>query len=143
MSQIRKADMADSEGIFALNPSWLERDRRSFERAAFSSGTCYVAELDGRITAYIVSEFNTFFNGEFISILHVDTSARRQGIGETLIRHVETLVQSPKLFSSTNLSNIPMHAMFSKLGFKGMGMLHGLDEGDPEVVYCKTLRAAL
>jgi N-acetylglutamate synthase-like GNAT family acetyltransferase len=140
VSEIRKAEEADSGGIFALNPSWLEKDKRSFGRAAFSAGTCYVAERDGRIVAYVVCEFNTFFNSDFIPILHVDTAVRRQGIGERLIRHVESLAQTPRLFSSTNLSNVPMHAMFAKLKFEGVGMLHGLDEGDPEVVYRKTLR---
>ncbi|MFJ9107636.1 hypothetical protein [Streptomyces sp. NPDC102283] len=40
---------------------------------------------------------------------------------------------TPKLFTSTNVSNQPMQRLLQKAS--PAGLLHGLDEGDPELFY--------
>ena len=50
------------------------------------------------------------------------------------MRRLTEVADAPKVFSSTNLSNAPMHALFSKLGWKVSGMVDDLDPGDPEVI---------
>jgi hypothetical protein len=65
---------------------------------------------------------------------------RRNGAGAALVKHIESLCQTPKLFTSTNLSNLPMQSLLAKLGYILSGVIHNLDEGDPELVYFKRLR---
>ena len=55
------------------------------------------------------------------------------------MNHLETVCQTEKIFTSTNLSNFPMQALLAKLGYKLSGVIHNLDEDDPELVYCKAL----
>jgi len=57
-----------------------------------------------------------------------------------MMRYLESICRTPKLFTSTNLSNLPMQSLLAKLGYKLCGVIHHLDEGDPELVYVKFLR---
>jgi ribosomal protein S18 acetylase RimI-like enzyme len=82
----------------------------------------------------------SFYHNGFIDVLYVHTDHRRSGAGAALARHMESLCQTPKLFTSTNLSNLPMQSLLSKLGYELSGVIHNLDVGDPEIVYYKRLR---
>ena len=73
-------------------------------------------------------------------MLYVHVDHRRSGTGAALLRHMESLCQTPKLFTSTNLSNLPMQSLLGKLEYELSGVIHNLDEGDPELVYFKRLR---
>ncbi|MFB6715807.1 MULTISPECIES: hypothetical protein [unclassified Streptomyces] len=43
------------------------------------------------------------------------------------------------MFTSTNVSNQPMQQLLQRAGWRPVGLLHGLDEGDPELFYlCQT-----
>lgn len=55
------------------------------------------------------------------------------------MQHLETVFQTEKLFTSTNLSNLPMQSLLVRLGYLLSGVIHHLDEGDPELVYVKYL----
>jgi hypothetical protein len=73
-------------------------------------------------------------------MLYVDSDYRRCGAGAALLKHMQSLCETPKLFTSTNLSNLPMQSLLAKLGYVLSGVIHNLDEGDPEIVYFKRLR---
>lgn len=89
---------------------------------------------------YSVLEHN-FFEQGFITMLMVVPRARRQGVGARLLTAVETTCMAPKLFTSTNTSNHPMQQLLQRAGWQPAGLLHGLDEGDPELFYlCPTSR---
>jgi ribosomal protein S18 acetylase RimI-like enzyme len=77
----------------------------------------------------------TFFEHGFISLIYVSGRARRSGAGWMLLRYLVSTCETPKLFSSTNQSNGPMQALFSKAGFEPSGKIHNLDPNDPEIVY--------
>jgi GNAT superfamily N-acetyltransferase len=70
-------------------------------------------------------------------MLYVAEPCRRQGVGEALLRRVEWECSTPKVFTSTNVSNLAMHRLLNKMGYNVSGVIDGLDEGDPEVVYLK------
>jgi len=57
------------------------------------------------------------------------------------MKHLQESVppSSKKLFTSTNLSNLPMQSLLAQLNFKLSGVIENLDEGDPELVYFKPL----
>ncbi|HAA85639.1 MAG TPA: N-acetyltransferase, partial [Kosmotogaceae bacterium] len=58
-------------------------------------------------------------------------------IGSMLMRHVEGLCESERLFTSTNQSNEPMQSLLEKMGYKRSGVIDDLDPGDPEVFFSK------
>ena len=129
---IRAASPLDSEAIAALmRPEWHDARRR-----AIDAGGCAVAEADGRIAGYVALDYTFYANG-FVSLLFVREEARRRGIGEALMRHAMASCRTPKLFTSTNLSNVPMQRLLAKLGFERSGVINNLDPGDPELVYLR------
>jgi GNAT superfamily N-acetyltransferase len=87
---------------------------------------------------YAVLEYSFFAMG-FVSMLYVHPDWRRRDVGAALMRHLESACRTSKLFTSTNLSNLPMQSLLANLGYRLSGVIHALDEGDPELVYVKYL----
>ena len=94
---------------------------------------------DAPLLGYAMLEYSFFDNG-FMPLVYVAPEYRRRGLAGQLIAFIENLCQRPKLFSSTNLSNAPMHALFARLGYSACGMVTALDENDPEVFYVKRVK---
>jgi len=115
-----------------------ENARVEFIRSAVFSKSCYIA-VDEQIKGYAVLEYS-FFETGYISMLYVRPDSRRQSIGTSLLNHLEKICKTDKLFTSTNLSNQPMQSMLARFGFKLSGVVHDLDEGDPELIYVKYLQ---
>ncbi|MBA2493599.1 MAG: GNAT family N-acetyltransferase [Acidobacteria bacterium] len=116
-----------------------ENERREFIRRVVTSGECFVAVADEKVIGYGVLNYTFYYNG-CIDMLYVDSEYRRVGAGAALLKHLESLCQTPKLFTSTNLSNLPMQSLLAKLDYVLSGVIHNLDEDDPEIVYFKRLR---
>jgi ribosomal protein S18 acetylase RimI-like enzyme len=106
-----------------------------------AAGECYVGTLDGALAGYAVMH-DRFFHAGFVEILNVGPSFRRRGVGRSLLRHLVECCHSPKIWTSTNLSNTPMQTLLAREGFLMSGFIEGLDEGDPELVYSKATSAA-
>ena len=104
-----------------------------------AAGTCHVADSGGELLGYGVLS-HTFYGHGFVELLYVHPGRRRRGAGAALLLHFESLCRSPKLFTSTNLSNLPMQSLLNRAGYALSGVIHNLDEGDPEVIYFKRLR---
>jgi len=98
-----------------------------------------VLVVGARAVAYVCVD-NRFFGNGWVSLLYVAPAHRRRGYGEALLRHAERLCREPKLFTSTNASNTPMHALLHKLGYVRSGTIDNLDEGDPEWVFVKRMK---
>ncbi|HEX8685911.1 MAG TPA: GNAT family N-acetyltransferase, partial [Pyrinomonadaceae bacterium] len=101
----------------------------------------HVAQAGGEVIGYGVLSHNFYAHG-FVEMLYVHPGRRRRGVGAALLLHMESLCRSPKLFTSTNLSNLPMQSLLNRTGYSLSGVIHNLDEGDPELVYFKRLRQA-
>ena len=52
----------------------------------------------------------------------------------------ESRARTHTVFSSSNRSNAAMHALLRKRGWLESGIIEGLDELDPEVVFRKRVR---
>jgi ribosomal protein S18 acetylase RimI-like enzyme len=140
MLLIRPANESDVAALCSLDlMAHCENDRREFIRRSVVSGTCFVAVAEEEVIGYGVLNY-TFYSNGCIDMLYVDSHHRRRGAGEALLQHMESLCQTPKLFTSINLSNLPMQALLAKLEYVLSGVIHNLDEGDPEIVYFKRLR---
>lgn len=116
-----------------------KNERRELNRHSVAAGTCFVSVASEEVVGYAVLNY-TFYSNGWIDMLHVNSEHRRRGAGRALLRHVESLCQTPKLFTSTNLSNLPMQSLLNKSGYVLSGVIHNLDEGDPEIIYFKQLR---
>jgi GNAT superfamily N-acetyltransferase len=96
------------------------------------------AFVDGTLVG--TAEFHLQFYGHaFIELLLVDERHRRRGVASALISACADLAPTNKLFTSTNRSNLPAQKLFTRNGFRASGSIDNLDEGDPELVYCKLL----
>jgi GNAT superfamily N-acetyltransferase len=140
MISICPAVTTDIEALCSLDLiAQQQGDRREFIRRTVNAGTCYTAVAEEGVIGYGVLDY-TFFHQGFIEMLYVAEGQRRRGAGAALLDHMERQCQTPKLFTSTNLSNLPMQALLAKREYMLSGVIHNLDEGDPEIVYCKRLR---
>lgn len=138
---VRRATAADTGAICAIDPRVSDdSSRRPFIERAIAASDCYVAADGDTICGYVVFD-RSFFEQPFVSLLVVDGSRRRRGIGSALMRHIESICPGVKLFTSTNESNTPMHRLCERLGYVKSGYIDNLDEGDPEIVYFKGLPA--
>ena len=140
MISIRTAVESDVEALCSLDLiARQENERREFIRREVASGTCFVAVADEEVIGYGVLNY-TFHHNGCIDMLYVHSDHRRRGAGAALLRHMESLCRTPKLFTSTNLSNLRMQSLLAKSGYELSGVIHNLDEGDPEIVYFKRVR---
>ncbi len=134
---IRIATREDSETILAFDLiAQADPKRQAFIRLSVEQGYCTVVEFEGQAVAYLIMERN-FFGWPFIELVYVHTDYRQYGYATALMRYIEATCASEKLFTSTNLSNLPMQRLLEKLGYSISGVVHNLDEGDPEVFYFK------
>ena len=137
----REARPTDVEALLDLDESVRsDPGRAAFIRDAVASGGCIVAEHGGSVVGYGVLE-DSFFGQGFVSILYVAASQRRHGVGGALLRALVRRCTTPKLFTSTNASNLPMQGLLARSGFEPSGIIHNLDPGDPELVYVRFLEA--
>ena len=139
MGRIRVAAASDVDAILAFDPI-VETDaqRRHFIHKSAEQGECYVYDVDGEIVGYMMLNYH-FFGCGFVALLVVHPDYRRKGIGSDLMQYIESVCDSPKLFTSTNQSNKPMQALLAKLDYQRSGTIENLDEGDPELVYFKRI----
>ena len=134
---VRPAVESDVEALCSLDlVARRASERREFIRREVASGNCCVAVENGAVIGYGVLNYAFYHNG-CIDMLYVHAGHRRRGAGAALLRHMESLCRTPKLFTSTNLSNLPMQSLLAKAGYELTGVIHNLDEGDPEIVYLK------
>jgi ribosomal protein S18 acetylase RimI-like enzyme len=136
MSSIRDAASADTSRVVALDIVAVAGDgerRASIERW-IANGSMRVAVAADEMVGYCVTE-RAFFGHWFVVMLMVGEDARRQGIGTELLLDAQRQRDTAKLFTSTNLSNQPMQRLLAHLGWISVGIVYGLDEGDPELFY--------
>jgi GNAT superfamily N-acetyltransferase len=138
--EIRLANSSDADAIKAFDEiARIDAPRAAFIDQSIESCQCFVAAVDGRVVAYAVFNY-TFYSRGSVAMLLVHRDFRHQGIGSALMQQVAQRCETPELFTSTNQSNTSMQQLLTKLGYEPSGIIHNLDEGDPELVYVKRLR---
>ncbi|MFK0102019.1 GNAT family N-acetyltransferase [Streptomyces sp. NPDC091040] len=128
---VRPALAAEADAL-----AGIDAGRRTRIEKWCREGVAYVARdaASGTPLGYCVLEY-TFFEQGFVTLLMVAPEARRRGVGQRLLEAVAAACTTPKLFTSTNVSNQPMQRLLQRAGWTPAGLLHGLDEGDPELFY--------
>lgn len=130
---IRPAFESDLTGLLERFPA-----HQQTLREAVASRTCFVGICEGEMAGFAVFDYS-FFHLGFLSLLFVLPQYRRQGVAGALMAFVEQNCTTPKLFTSTNLFNLPMQSLLVRRGYRLAGVIHYLDEGDPELVYVTML----
>ncbi|MEU0414688.1 GNAT family N-acetyltransferase [Streptomyces griseorubiginosus] len=140
--KVERADASDWAALAAIDSVAAAGDavRLDSIRRWCAHGVTLMARDASGPVGYSVLEYN-FFEQGFVTMLMVAPNARRRGVGAHLLTAVETACTTEKLFTSTNVSNHPMQQLLQRLGWHPVGLLHGLDEGDPELFYlCPSAR---
>ena len=139
-TMIRVATEHDIDGIIAIDHiAATEETRRLHIREWVRRGCAIIVLDDKRVVGYAVLEY-TFFSYGFISMLIVQEAYRRKGIATALVKRLEETCNTAKLFTSTNESNAPMQAFMASMSYRPSGIVHNLDEGDPELFYFKRIQ---
>ena len=138
MITIRPATTDDFTEICAIDHLGQDSERQAYLRHSIQQEQCHVAVIDGVIVGYVILEYS-FFGLGFVALLYIHPAHRRSGIGTLLIQHAEDICTTEKLFTSTNLTNHPMQNLLASRHYKLSGVIHDLDEGDPELFYVKFL----
>ena len=137
--KINKATESDIEAIISIDHMAAHDENRRRHICEWVSGdSTVVAVVDDAVVGYAVLEY-TFFSQGFISMLIVSEAIRRKGVGTALVSHLEEICKTGKLFTSTNKSNGPMQALMQSMSYEPSGIVHNLDDGDPELFYFKRL----
>ncbi|WP_033329407.1 GNAT family N-acetyltransferase [Streptomyces yerevanensis] len=133
---VRRANASDWTELAGIDSLAAAGDdaRSASTRRWCEQGLVLLAEDASGPLGYGVLEY-TFFEQGFVTLLMVAPTARRKGVGTRLLKAVEAACTTPKLFTSTNVSNHPMQRLLQQAGWSPAGLLHGLDEGDPELFY--------
>lgn len=138
---VEQARGGDAAAVVAMDPRAGDTPgRREFLERAVAAEECLVARSGEDIVGFAVFD-RSFYGQPFISLLHVEAARRRRGVARALVSHIEANCPGEKLFTSTNESNVVMQRVCGALGFERSGRIENLDEGDPEIVYFKRLRA--
>lgn len=133
--RIRAAECTDLPALIALDSVAAHDPRRAVQIGQWlADGHMHVAELDGTLAGYRV-QHRHFFGEAFIEMLTVAAPLRGYGIGSALLLHATSCSAGARLFTSTNQSNTSMQRLLAAAGFVQCGIVHGLDEGDPELIY--------
>lgn len=142
MFTLRPATGLDIDSLSAMDQlAQTDAHRREFITRSVTTGCGSVAvAADGQPAGYGVLEY-TFYENGFVSLIYIAPVHRRQGAGRLLMRYLESICRTPKLFTFTNLSNLPMQSLLANLDYRLSGVIHDLDVGDPELAYVKYLRA--
>ena len=137
---IRNATEHDIDRVISIDCiAATEETRRQHIREWVRSGCAIIVLIDERVVGYAVLEY-TFFSYGFISMLIVQEAYRRRGIASALVKRLEKICNTAKLFTSTNESNAPMQALMASMSYEPSGIVHNVDEGDPELFYFKRVK---
>jgi ribosomal protein S18 acetylase RimI-like enzyme len=139
MLDIEEATYRDARRVCRLDEAVVGNfSKHGLLLEAIQSSRCLIARTGDDLAGFAVFE-QSFFGQCFISLVAVHPDHWRRGVATALIRRIEQICPTEKLFTSTNRSNTAMQALCEKLGFVESGYIENLDEGDPEIVYFKSV----
>ncbi len=84
-----------------------------------------------------------WFACTFVTLVSVDAEWRRKGVARRLFAALEARSPGPRLFSSTDETNVAAIRMHRALGFVESGYVENLPQGYRELLFYKRARSAL
>lgn len=140
---VRHAKESDHPAITSIDPAIdIDAHRRALIAQAITEENCWIAGRDSVAEGYLTLSPRHFFGRDFIALVIVRASSRRQGLASALFQAAESNATTRQLFTSTNQSNRPMQAFLKTRDYQDAGTITHLDEDDPEIIFVKYLRSA-
>ena len=138
----RTAGFADIPGLRFVDPLMrADPERAQRIASALRNGECIVAAHGDEVLGFAILNY-AFFDQGFVPLLVVGAGSRRRGGATALLAELERRCAKPKLYISTNQSNLPAQCLFEKCGFAPTGRIENLDPDDAELLYFKYVTAA-
>jgi len=131
MSVVRLATLEDLPAM----QEW--HDWHHAKRESILARECHVALVGEKPVGYGILN-RSFFDRWWIALLFVPETHRRQGVGDALLAHMEQFSQSNRIWTSTELPNVPMQSLLKKRGYVLTGVVENLQK-NPELFYYKDL----
>lgn len=134
---IRNAEPADFDAISNLDREVIGSalDRSENIARAISEFRCDVVECDSVILGFSIAIPKSFRGMDFLDLVVVSPSSRRQGIATLLIAHFRKTSTTAECWTSTNQSNAAMISLLRKLDWQESDHVEYLDLGDPELFF--------
>lgn len=126
----------EKQGVMRLaRMQGLGGDSQNFIYQAISTRNCYVAVEGAEVVGYGVLDYSFFDNG-FVKLLFVDPEHRRRGAARGLLRHMESVCKTKKLFASAGYSNDAMKSLMADLEYESSGVIENVGEhGEAQMLY--------
>lgn len=138
--KIRRATVDDLRGIKEVDPS-VGSSRKHLLKEAIRDQGAYVLANRERLLAYAILR-RSFFERYFLELVFVHPGHRREGLGGRMMERMEAVAKAKgELWTSTNQSNRGMRRLLASRGYRLAGKISGLDAGDPELFFVRTLEA--
>jgi GNAT superfamily N-acetyltransferase len=114
----------------------------SLVQSALDREQLVVALDDGTVVGTLAYRTD-WFACTFVSLVSVAEKWRRRGVARRLFEAVETFSPGPRMFSSTEETNVAAIRMHRALGFVESGYVDNLPQGYRELLFYKRARSAL
>ncbi|WP_342601222.1 GNAT family N-acetyltransferase [Psychrobacillus sp. FSL H8-0483] len=139
MEFLIKSQLNDVDEIVNIDRVVTGSDsRRKYIKKAIEEERCIVVKNEFSIVGFLIFDTH-FFDCSFISLIIIKPTERRKGYATSLMEYFISISPTKKIFSSTNQSNKRMQEVFRANGFIQSGFVENLDEGDPEIIYFKSI----
>jgi ribosomal protein S18 acetylase RimI-like enzyme len=141
MTQVRAAEPSDVPACVDLAEA-VVGPRRSgpFVQAALDRRQLLVAGGDGEVAGTLAYRTD-WFTCTFVTLVSVRSDHRRRGVARDLFHALEVLGPGPRLFSSTEETNVAAIRMHGAFGFVASGHIDNLPQGYRELLFYKRLGA--
>lgn len=106
-------------------------------RGKIERGEAFVAELDGVPAGYLRLEYLWSIQ-PYIALIRVLEPHRGNGVGRTLLAHVESVLRAAGhrlLYSSSQADEAEPQAWHRHMGFVECGVIHELNEGGVDELF--------
>ncbi|HSE95532.1 MAG TPA: GNAT family N-acetyltransferase [Methylomirabilota bacterium] len=139
MIEIRRPRTEDARPCAELAALVLGPNRAGpFIKAHLEHHHLMVAETAGSVVGLLAYRLD-WFQCTLVSLVVVHEDWRRRGIAREFFRSVEAVSPTPRLFSSTEETNVGSIRMHSALGFAPSGYIDNLPQGTRELLFYKRI----
>lgn len=136
---IRPPEPADFGALVSLAAEVIGPVRaETFVRSHLERHHVLVAQDEHRVVGMLAYRTD-WFQCTFVSLVGVRPGSRRRGVARMLFHSLEGLSPSPRLFSSTEETNVASIRMHAALGFSPSGHIDNLPQGYRELLFYKRL----
>ena len=137
--EIRLPEAGDLDALMRLAADVIGVERAGpFIRSHMERHHLIVAEALGEVVGFIAYRLD-WFECTFVSLIVVREDFRRKGVAREFFKSVEVVSPTPRLFSSTEETNVASIRMHTALGFAPSGHIDNLPQGVRELLFYKRI----